>query len=73
MSWFRAHRIANPSVLIISKPGVGKSTLSSELMLWLAELGYVLLIPGDTKPDCVELTRGSAGSTAWWPAPAARR
>src|SRR5660398_11312 len=54
VSWFRAHRIANPSVLIISKPGLGKSTLSSKLMLWLAALGYVLLIPGDTKPDYVE-------------------
>ena len=53
VSWFRAHRIANPSVLIISKPGLGKSTLSSKLMLWLAALGYVLLIPGDTKPDYV--------------------
>ena len=61
VSWFRAHRIANPSVLIISKPGLGKSTLSSKLMLWLAALGYVLLIPGDTKPDYVELTRRLGG------------
>jgi hypothetical protein len=56
VSWFRAHRIANPSVLIIAKPGLGKSTLGSKLMLWLAATGYVLLIPGDTKPDYVALT-----------------
>ncbi len=61
VSWFRAHRIANPSVLIIAKPGLGKSTLASKLMLWLSALGYVLLIPGDTKPDYVKLTRGLGG------------
>lgn len=61
VSWFLAHRIANPSVLIIAKPGLGKSTLSSKLMLWLAACGYVLLIPGDTKPDYVELTRRLGG------------
>jgi hypothetical protein len=56
VSWFLANRIANPSVLIIAKPGLGKSTLSSKMMLWLSALGYVLLIPGDTKPDYVKLT-----------------
>src|SRR5664280_536939 len=30
-------------------------------MLWLNALGYVLLIPGDTKPDYVELTRSLGG------------
>ena len=61
VSWFLAHRIANPSVLIVAKPGLGKSTLSSKLMLWLGALGYVLLIPGDTKPDYVELTARLGG------------
>ena len=61
VSWFLAKRIANPSVLIIAKPGLGKSTLSSKLMLWLSAVGYVLLIPGDTKPDYVELTRRLGG------------
>ena len=51
VSWFLANLIGNPSVLIIARPGLGKSTLSSKLMLRLAGLGYVLLIPGDTKPD----------------------
>ena len=61
VSWFLGHRIANPSVLIIAKPGLGKSTLSSKLMLWLSALGYVLLVPGDTKPDYVELTNRLGG------------
>ena len=61
VSWFLAHRIANPSVLIIAKPGLGKSTLASKLMLWLSALGYVLLIPGDTKPDYVKLTKRLGG------------
>ena len=61
VSWFTAHRIANPSVLIIAKPGLGKSTLASKLMLWLAATGYTLLIPGDTKPDYVDLTTALGG------------
>jgi hypothetical protein len=61
VSWFLANLIGNPSVLVIARPGLGKSTLSSKLMLWLAGLGYVLLIPGDTKPDYVELTRSLGG------------
>src|SRR6195952_4050624 len=61
VSWFLAKRIGNPSVLIIAKPGLGKSTLAAKLMLWLAGSGYVLLIPGDTKPDYVQLTRRLGG------------
>jgi hypothetical protein len=63
VSWFRAHRIANPSVLIISKPGLGKSTLSSKLMLWLAALGYVLLIPGPVR-GCGRIRSSLPGSPA---------
>ncbi len=61
ISWFLANRIANPSVLVIAKPGLGKSTLASKMMLWLAATGYTLLIPGDTKPDYVALTRQLGG------------
>src|SRR5664280_2261630 len=61
VSWFLANLLGNPSVLIIARPGLGKSTLSSKLMLWLNASGYVLLIPGDTKPDYVELTRSLGG------------
>jgi hypothetical protein len=55
VNWFLGKRISNPSVLIIARTGLGKSTLSSKIMLSLAAQGYVLLIPGDTKPDYAEL------------------
>lgn len=55
ISWFLAKFIANPSVVIIAQPGMGKSTLTGMLMTNLAAMGYILLIPGDTKPDYTEL------------------
>ena len=55
IGWFQAGLIANPSVLILGKPGLGKSTLSAKLCLSLVAQGYVLLVPGDTKPDYTEL------------------
>jgi len=61
VNWFLGKRIANPSVLIIARPGLGKSTLASKVMLGLAAQGYALLVPGDTKPDYVELTRVLGG------------
>jgi hypothetical protein len=51
IGWFQAGLIANPSVLIMGKPGLGKSTLACKLCLGLVAQGYVLLVPGDTKPD----------------------
>jgi hypothetical protein len=57
ISWFHHKFIANPSCAIIARPGMGKSTLAAKLMINLVAMGYVLLIPGDTKPDYVELVR----------------
>jgi hypothetical protein len=61
ISWFLAKFLANPSCLIIGRPGMGKSTLAAKMMTGLSAQGYVLLIPGDTKPDYVELTRKLGG------------
>ena len=61
VNWFLGNRIANPSVLIIARPGLGKSTLAAKMMLGLSAQGYALLVPGDTKPDYVELTRVLGG------------
>jgi hypothetical protein len=61
VSWFLGKRIANPSMLVIARPGLGKSTLASKIMLGLAAQGYTLLVPGDTKPDYVELTKVLGG------------
>jgi hypothetical protein len=55
IGWFQAGLIANPSVLIMGKPGLGKSTLACKLCLGLVAQGYVLLVPGDTKPDYTQL------------------
>jgi hypothetical protein len=51
ISWFQAGLIANPSVLILGMPGLGKSTLTGKLATGCVAQGYTLLVPGDTKPD----------------------
>jgi hypothetical protein len=61
VNWFLGKRISNPSVLIIARTGLGKSTLSSKIMLSLAAQGYILLVPGDTKPDYAELVEMLGG------------
>jgi hypothetical protein len=61
-SWFRAGLIANPSVLVLAKPGLGKSTLVDHWAIGLASMGYRILVPGDTKPDHAEMTRVLGGT-----------
>ncbi len=73
VNWFLGNRIANPSVLVIARPGLGKSTLAAKVMLGLAAQGYRLLVPGDTKPDYVELTRVLGGQVRAVRARAGRR
>ena len=51
ITWFLASLIANPSCLIIAKPGLGKSTLSIKMTLNLASQGYIPIIPGDSKRE----------------------
>ena len=55
INWFQAGFLANPSVLILAKPGLGKSTLCGKMCLGLVAQGYTLLAPGDTKPDLTQL------------------
>jgi hypothetical protein len=55
ISWFQAGLIANPSVVILGMPGLGKSTLSGKLATGCVAQGYTLLVPGDTKPDYTAL------------------
>jgi hypothetical protein len=61
-SWFLSGLIANPSVLVLSKPGLGKSTLVDHWAIGMAAMGYRILVPGDTKPDHVEMVRVLGGS-----------
>ena len=77
INWFsRAALIANPSVLVLGKPGLGKSTLVCRMCLGLDYYGYRSVVLGDLKPDYAELIaalggnvvtlgRGQGPSTSW--------
>ena len=57
--WFsRARLIGNPSVLVLGKPGLGKSTLVCRMCLGLEAFGYSTVVLGDLKPDYAELVGG---------------
>ena len=60
--WFsRARLIANPSVLVLGKPGLGKSTLVCRMCLGLEAFGYSTVVLGDLKPDYAELVAAMGG------------
>lgn len=62
ISWFtRAKLIANPSVFVLGKPGLGKSTTIRRMMLGLAAYGTIPLVLGDLKPDYVDLIEALDG------------
>ena len=62
ISWFqRANLIANPSVFILGKPGLGKSTVVRRMATGLAGYGVMPLVLGDLKPDYVDLVRALGG------------
>ncbi len=62
ISWFqRANLISNPSVFILGKPGLGKSTVVRRMATGLAGYGVMPLVLGDLKPDYVDLVRALGG------------
>ena len=61
ISWFLAHHIGNPSVLVIAKPGLGKSALSKKMTLNLAAMGYIPIVPGDSKNEYSAMTAAVGG------------
>ncbi|MGL5829020.1 MAG: ATP/GTP-binding protein, partial [Angustibacter sp.] len=62
ISWFqRADLILNPSVFVLGKPGLGKSTAVRRMALGLAGYGVMPLILGDLKPDYVDLVQALGG------------
>lgn len=62
ISWFqRANLISNPSVFILGKPGLGKSTVVRRMATGLAGYGVMPLVLGDLKPDYVDLVRACNG------------
>ncbi len=62
ISWFqRAKLISNPSAFVLSKPGLGKSTIVRRMALGLAGYGVMPLVLGDLKPDYVDLIEALGG------------
>ncbi|MEU1627746.1 ATP/GTP-binding protein [Streptomyces sp. NPDC020096] len=62
ISWFsRAGLINNPSMLVLGKPGLGKSTLVRRLVLGLTGYGVYPMVLGDLKPDYADLVRAMGG------------
>ncbi|MEF2978120.1 ATP/GTP-binding protein [Subtercola sp. YIM 133946] len=62
ISWFqRANLISNPSMFVLGKPGLGKSSLTRRMAAGLAGYGTLPLVLGDLKPDYVDLIRALDG------------
>lgn len=62
ISWFqRANLISSPSVFVLGKPGLGKSTVVRRMALGLAAYGVMPLVLGDLKPDYVDLVESIGG------------
>src|ERR1017187_7273360 len=63
ISWFaRAGLIANPSMFVLGKPGLGKSSLIRRMAIGLCGFGVQPLIFGDLKPDYVDLIGALGGN-----------
>ncbi|MDQ0772134.1 hypothetical protein QF026_000600 [Streptomyces aurantiacus] len=62
VSWFtRTGLLANPSMFVLGRPGLGKSTVIRRMALGLSGYGVHPLIFGDLKPDYVDLIRAIGG------------
>ena len=62
VSWFQdANLISNPSVFLLGRPGLGKSSLLRRMALGLAGFGVMPLVLGDLKPDYVDLVQALGG------------
>jgi len=62
ISWFmRAKLISNPSMFVLGKPGLGKSTITRRMALGMAGYGVMPLVLGDLKPDYKDLIEALGG------------
>lgn len=62
ISWFqRAKLISNPSMFVLGKPGLGKSTLVRRMCVGLTGYGVLPLVLGDLKPDYVDVVKALGG------------
>ncbi|WP_298991893.1 hypothetical protein [uncultured Pseudokineococcus sp.] len=62
LTWFEVGFIANPSALILGRPGLGKSTTAVRMILGLAARGVVPMALGDLKPDYADTIRALGGT-----------
>lgn len=62
ISWFERAKLINvPSMFVLGLPGLGKSTLIRRMIIWNEYTGVINWIPGDVKPDYVNLIRAMGG------------
>lgn len=62
VSWFaQAGLIANPSLMVLGRPGLGKSTMIRRMALGLSAFGVNPLVFGDLKPDYRDLIEALGG------------
>ncbi len=62
VSWFqRAGLISSPSVFVLGRPGLGKSTVVRRMALGLTAHGVLPLVLGDLKPDYIDLVEALGG------------
>lgn len=61
ISYFLTGLISNPSMFLMGKPGLGKSTLVARMILALNFMGIHTMVLGDLKPDYVDVVRAIGG------------
>lgn len=62
ISWFERARLINiPSMFVLGLPNLGKSTLVRRMITWYFATGTVVWVPGDVKPDYINLFRAMGG------------
>lgn len=62
ISWYqRAHLISNPSMFILGRPGLGKTSAVMRIAVGLAGYGVLPLVLGDTRPDYLTMVEKLGG------------
>lgn len=61
ISYFLAGLVNQPSMFVLGRPGLGKSTLIRRIITVLAAWGFTPMVLGDLKPDYVDLFEAMNG------------
>lgn len=62
LSWFEHGLLANPSLWVEGRPGLGKSTMVRRMLLGLSAFGVAPMVFGDLKPDYRLLVEALGGN-----------